>query len=85
MDFKVDLIRPRERRAMVLIGAAMAAIFAVSVMYLRPSVTDAPVVAKAPATTQLQPTRVVILNPGTDVYFTWRLVVTGSSGGHRAG
>jgi hypothetical protein len=86
VDFKVQLIRPRERRAMRLIGAALAAIVAVSVIYLRPAVvTGAPVVAKAPVTTNVLPKRVVILNPGTDVYFTWQLVVPGGSGGHRAG
>ena len=69
---------------MALIGAALAAVVAVSIMYLRPA-TEAPVVDKALTTTNAQPNRVVILNPGTDVYFTWRLAVPGSSGGHRAG
>jgi hypothetical protein len=42
-------------------------------------------VVKAPAATLMQPQRVIILNPGTDVYFTWHVVIPGGSGGHRAG
>ena len=75
----------RRVRAGVLIGGALVAVFAASVMYLRPAVTEAPVVAQALTTTSLPAKRVVILNPGTDVYFTWRLAVVGGSGGHRAG
>jgi len=63
-------------------GAALATIIAMSVIYLRPTASEAPVIAKAPTTTNLQPKRVVILNPGTDAYFTWQLVVPGGSGGH---
>jgi hypothetical protein len=72
-------------RAVVLIGGAVVAVIAASVIYLRPAPSEAPVVAKAPTTTYLLPKRVVILNPGTDSYFTWQLVVPGGSGGHRAG
>jgi hypothetical protein len=85
VDFKVDLVGPRRRRAIGLMGVAVAAIVAVSVIYLRPAATEAPVVVNAPAATLMQPQRVIILNPGTDVYFTWHVVIPGGSGGHRAG
>jgi len=86
VDFKVDLIRPRELRAVVLIGAALATVVAVSVIYLRPPASESSVVARAPisqpTTINLLPKRAVILNPGTDVYFTWQVVVPDRSGGH---
>jgi hypothetical protein len=75
----------RRVRAGVLIGGALAAVFAASFMYLHPAVPEAPVRAEALTTINLPPERVIILNPGTDVYFTWRLAVVGGSGGHRAG
>jgi hypothetical protein len=85
VDFKVDVVGPRERRAMLLIGAALAAIIAASGIYLHPAATEAPIVVKAPTTTGPVGRPVIILNPGTDVYFSWRLAVIGGSGGHRAG
>jgi hypothetical protein len=75
----------RKVRAVALIGTAVVAVLAASLIYLHPAATEVPFVARALTTTDLPPKRVVILNPGTDVYFTWRLAVVGGSGGHRAG
>jgi hypothetical protein len=92
VDFKVELIRPRERRAMVLIAAALAAVIAVSISYLRPAAavraTSATVVSAAAPAVQYVPAAYFVV-PGTGRptggYFVWQVRTPVGSGGHRAG
>jgi len=95
MDFKVDLVGRRERRAALLVASAIVAMVAASITFLRPvapaTASSAPAVsAAAPAGTQYKPIAFTIL-PGTGrptgSYFVWRVdePLPGGSGGHRAG
>ena len=82
MDFKIGLIRPRELRAVLLIGASLATILVVSVQYLHPAPNEAPVVSQAPAP---QPTtaRPIADTPADGGYVKWQVIdVPGESGGH---
>jgi hypothetical protein len=89
MEFKVELIRRRERRALVVIAAALAAIVAVSIAYLRAATPaaapSAPIVGRVDSTvTYYQPAAYFVV-PGTGRptggYFVWHLESRGGSGG----
>ncbi|HET9411160.1 MAG TPA: hypothetical protein VFO75_04665 [Candidatus Dormibacteraeota bacterium] len=93
MDFKVDLVGRRERRALLLVAAALVTVVGASITYLRPPATprSAPIVAAAaPSIGQYDPIAFTVV-PGTGrptgAYFVWRVGVPepGGSGGHRAG
>ncbi len=86
MDFKIGLIRPRELRAVLLIWASLATILAVSIEYLRPAPSEAPVVSQAPVLHRGNDYMLPIaVGPegAHDGYVKWQLVdVHGGSGGH---
>jgi hypothetical protein len=92
VDFKVELIRPRERRAVLLLAAALVTVVAASLTYLHPAAppraTSAPIVSAAAPAVDYRPAAYFVL-PGTGRptggYFIWQVAVPGGSGGHRAG
>jgi hypothetical protein len=95
VDFKVDLVGRREWRAVLLALAAIVAVVAASIGYLRPAApttaSSSPVVpAAAAAGAQYRPIAFTVV-PGTGRptggYFVWRVgaPLPGGSGGHRAG
>lgn len=92
MTFKVDLLGRRERRALVLMGAALVTVLVASITYLHPATATRPISARivsaaAPTRTSFQPVAYEVL-PGTGRptggYFIWEVALPGGSGGHRA-
>jgi len=86
MDFKLDLVGRRERRAIALTAAALLALAVTSIAYLRPATSTAsPVISKAPAsqigTTYLLPVRVGTGHPENG-YITWDRDPPQALGGH---
>jgi len=93
VEFSVDLLGRRERRALLVMAAALLAVLVASITYLHPSVaigaSSARIVsAAAPTRTSFQPVAYEVL-PGTGRptggYFIWAVARPGGSGGHRAG
>jgi len=93
VDFRVDLLGRRERRALLLMAAALATALVASITYLDPAsatgANSARIVSAAPPThTSFRPLAYEVL-PGTGRptggYFIWSLALPGGSGGHRAG
>ena len=93
VDFRVDLLGRRERRALLLMAAALVAVLVASITYLHPSMAKGAsspriVSAAAPTRTSFQPLAYEVL-PGTGRptggYFIWKVAFPGGSGGHRAG
>jgi hypothetical protein len=91
VNFRVDLVGRRERRAIVLMAVAVVAVVAASITYLQPatpvSATSAQIVSAAEPTTgtSFQPLAYEVL-PGTGRptggYFIWDVASRGRSGGH---
>ena len=93
MDFRVELVGRRERRALLMVGVALLAVAGASLTYLRPPAAppSAPIVTvAAPSDTQFRPIAYAIV-PGTGrptgSYFVWNVGMeeAGGWGGHRAG
>jgi hypothetical protein len=93
VDFSVDLLGRRERRALLLMAAALVTVLVTSIMYLHPATAagaaSARIVSAAPPThTSFQPVVYEVL-PGTGRptggYFIWNVALRGGAGGHRVG
>jgi hypothetical protein len=93
VDFKVELIRPRERRAVLLLAAALVTVVAASITYLHPAAparaSSPPILSAAAPAVDYQPAAYFVV-PGTGrptggYLIIWKVASAGGSGGHRAG